>query len=406
MNSMYSHLCADPALAGEPLGTIVQFADADLLAQAYEREGARDLRAVAAIVDRLLHAGRCNAAVAQLFARVAEDLGREGEALGSVLGVLGSHGTQPPRTTASLHLAAAHLLDRLGRYDEAFHHARRANAPWANAYSRAETEQMVDGLIAEFTPATLAGIKRATNRDATPVFIIGMPRSGSTLVEQVLASHPQVFGGGELQWVHRLWQRLFSQLGLFHVTVREALTRMAPEDADAVAGEYLRPLRALQPCAARIVDKNLSNFIHLVLIWALFPGARVILCRRDPLDTCVSCYMTDFQELLPFKCSLAALGHYHRQFDRLMSHWKRVLDLPILEIQYEAMVSDLAGHASRLIHFLDLTWDERCVQFHRNPRRVMTASHAQVRRPLYTSSIQRWRRYERWLGPLHEALAG
>lgn len=116
--------------------------------------------------------------------------------------------------------------------------------------------------------------------------------------------------------------------------------------------------------------------------------------------------MTDFQELLPFTRSLSALGHYHRQFDRLMSHWEPVLDLPVLEIQYEAMVGDLSGHARRLIQFLDLPWDERCLQFHRNPRPVMTASRAQLRRPLYTSSIQRWRRYERWLGPLHEALAG
>jgi hypothetical protein len=398
-------MCAGTALADGPRGTILRAGDAErLLAQACELEDRRELPAVGDVLDRLLDAGCCNAAVAQLFARVAEDIGREGEALGSVLGVLGSHGPQPPRTTASLHFAAAQLLDRMGRYDEAFHHARRANAPWANTYNRAEMEGMVDGLIAEFTPAALAGMKQAANRDQTPVFIVGMPRSGSTLVEQVLASHPQVFGGGELQWVHRLWERLFSRLGLFHVTLRGALAQMSPEDGDAVATEYLGSLRGLQPHAARIVDKNLSNFVHMALIRALFPGARVILCRRDPLDTCLSCYMTDFQELLPFTCSLGALGHYHRQLDRLMSHWKQVLDLPILEIQYEAMVSDLEGHARRLMRFLDLPWDERCLHFHRNRRRVITASRAQVRRPLYTSSVERWRRYERWLGPLREAL--
>lgn len=375
-----------------------------LLAQAYELENVRNVQAVAGIVDRLMNAGQCNAAVALLFARVADDLGREAEALGTILGVLGSGLPHPQRTSASLHFAAAQLLDRMGRYDEAFEHATRANAPWANAYDRAGMERMVDSCIADFTPATLREMRRATNRDQTPVFIVGMPRSGSTLVEQVLASHPQVHGGGELQWVVGLWQKLFGRLGMFHVSLRGALMEMSPVDADAVAAEYLRPLHALQPQAARIIDKNLSNFMHLALIRAMFPGGRVIVCRRNPLDTAVSCYMTDFEEVLPFTSSLPALGHFYLQFERLMAHWQQVLDVPMLEIQYESIVGDLEGHARRLIDFLELPWDDRCLQFHRNPRRVATASRAQVRRPIYTSSLERWRRYERWLGPLREAL--
>lgn len=392
-------------MGGGQRGTILQPADVDrLLGQAYDLENARDLNAVGAIVDRLLNAGCCNASVALLFARVAEDSGREAEALGVLRAVLASPVPHERRTTASLHFAAAKLLDRIGRYNEAFEQAASANAPWANTYDPVGLERLVSSCMSNFTPDTLRQMKRATNRGGTPVFIVGMPRSGSTLVEQVLASHPQVFGGGELQWVHRLWEKLFSRLGMFHVSMREALVQMSPADADAVAAEYLRPLRALHPTAARIVDKNLSNFMHLGLIWALFPGARVILCRRNPLDTCVSCYMTDFEGVLPFTCSLPGLGHFHRQFDRLMAHWKEVLDLPILEIEYEAMVGDLPGHARRLIEFLDLPWDERCLQFHNNPRPVATASRAQVRRPIYTSSIERWRRYERWLGPLQDAL--
>ncbi|HEY2586576.1 MAG TPA: sulfotransferase [Tepidisphaeraceae bacterium] len=375
-----------------------------LLAQAYDLENARDLPGAASVVDRLLNAGHCTAPVALLFARVAQDVGREAEALGAVRAVLASQVPQPPRTTASLHFAAAHLLDRMGRYDEAFGHATRATAPWANAYDAAGLERLVAGCIADFTPATLARMKRATIDDRTPVFIVGMPRSGSTLVEQVLASHPQVFGAGELPWLVELWQKLFSRLGMFHVSMREALTQMLPADADAVAAEYLRPLKALRADAARVVDKNLSNFMHMGLIRALFPVARVIVCRRDPLDTCVSCYMTDFDQVLPFTCTLPALGHFYRQYERLMAHWKQVLDLPILELQYEAMVGDLEGHARRLIEFLGLPWDDRCLHFHRNPRKVATASQAQVRRPIYSSSIGRWRHYERWLGPLRDAL--
>lgn len=374
-----------------------------LLAQAHELESARDLHAVASIVDRLLNAGHCEASLALLFARSAEDIGREGEAFQVVLRAIAASETQPPRTVSSLHFAAAKLLDRMGRYDEAFAHATRANAPWASSYDPQRMEAMVSSCIELFSQDKLPGIARATRRDATPVFIIGMPRSGSTLVEQILASHPQVFGGGELRWVNRLWHALLSRVSA-NGSLDEALTRMSAADADAVAAEYLQQLRGLHATAARVTDKNLSNFMHLGLIWALFPGARVIHCRRDPLDVGISSYMTDFADVLPFTCSLPALGHFNRQLDRLMSHWKQVLDLPFLEVDYEVVVDDLAGQAHRLVQFLDLPWDEQCLQFHRNPRPVETASRSQVRRPIFTSSIARWRHYEKWLGPLQEAL--
>lgn len=374
----------------------------ELVGRAYGLELAGDLAAVAGIMDRLLGDGHCRPDVALQFARVAQDLGREDEAIQMVLRALSGSDAYPPRTVSSLHFAAAQLLDRLGRYEQAFAHATRANAPWAGSYDARRMEDAVTACAALFTKATLPGMTRATNRDEAPVFIVGMPRSGSTLVEQVLASHPQVHGGGELLWVNRLWQALLGRVG--SASLDEALARMSSADADSVAGEYLRALHALQPAAARVIDKNLSNFMHLGLIWALFPGARVIHCRRDPLDSCLSCYVTDFSEVLPFTCSLPALGHFNRQVDRLVSHWKQVLDLPILEVDYEAVVGDLEGNARRLLNFVDLPWDERCLQFHRNRRPVATASRAQVRRPLYSSSIGRWRHYEPWLGPLQKAL--
>jgi tetratricopeptide (TPR) repeat protein len=375
----------------------------ELLARACELEAAGDLPGAAATLDRLLGDGNSNPSIALLFARLAQDVGREGEALDVVLQSLDGFQGGPIRTTASLHYAAAQLLDRLGRYQEAFAQATRANAPWATAYDPARMESAVACCADLFSRTKLAGMARATHQDQTPVFIVGMPRSGSTLVEQVLASHPQVFGAGELQWINRLWQSLVSRVG-GNGSLDDALARMTPADANAVAEGYLRSLRELRPGAVRVIDKNLSNFMHLGLIRALFPAARVIHCRRDPLDTCISCYMTDFAEVLPFTCSLPALGHFHGQAERLMSHWKQVLDLPILEIRYEAVVGDLEGHARQLLSFLNLPWDERCLQFHRNPRRVATASQSQVRRPLYRSSVKRWRRYEPWLGPLRNAL--
>ena len=374
-----------------------------LLEKACELEAPRDLAGAAAIVDRIFASGQGNASAALLFARLAEDLGREEEALEVVIRAMAGNDARAARTLSSLQFTGAHLLDRLGRYGEAFAYATCANAPWAASYDPARMQNMVNTCADLFSPAKLPGIARATRHDPTPVFILGMPRSGSTLVEQVLASHGEVFGGGELLWVNRLWHALLNRLG-GNLSLDAALARMTPADADAVAAEYINALRGLHATAARVIDKNLSNFMHLGLISRVFPAARVIHCRRDPLDTGISCYLTDFADVLPFTCSLTGLGHFHLQHDHLMAHWKQTLDLPILEVDYETVVDDLEGQARRMVEFLGLQWDERCLQFHCNPRRVATASKAQVRRPLYRSSIQRWRHYEPWIGPLRQAL--
>lgn len=376
-----------------------------LLAQAYEFEAARNFPAVAAIVDQLLAADHCIPALALLLARSAEDMGREGQARELVLRELAKADARPPRTVSSLHFAAAQLFDKLGQYDQAFTHATQANAPWAASYDAHHTEALVGRCIDIFSKENLRRIARASRSDQTPVFIVGMVRSGSTLIEQVLASHPQVFGGGELSWINRLWLGVIGRVTT-DKTPDDPLFRMSSSDADAVASEYLGALRGLHPTAARVTDKTLSNFMHLGLIWALFPGARVIHTRRDPLDAGVSSYLTDFADVLPFTCSLPALGHFNRQLDRLMAHWKRVLGLPILEVDYEVVVRDLEGQTRRLLKFLDLPWDERCLQFHQNPRQVATASRAQVRRPLFSTSIGRWHHYEKWLDPLRGALRG
>lgn len=374
-----------------------------MLLKAQDLETAGDLPATAEILDQLLETGHCNLPIALQFARIAENLGREGEAFQVVVRALNGPDANSPRAASSLQFAAAQLLDRLGRYDQAIAYATQANAPWAAGYDPARMERIVSGCIDLFAPAKLPAIARAANRDQTPIFIVGMPRSGSTLVEQVLASHPRVFGGGELQWINRLWHQLLGRV-TGSGSLDEALARMTSADADAVGAEYLGQLKALRPTATRVIDKNLSNVMHVGLLWALFPGARVIHCRRDPLDTGISCYMTDFADVLPFTCSFQGLGHFNRQVDRLMNYWEQTLDLPILKVDYEQVIGDLEGQARKLLNFLDLPWDDRCLQFHRNKRQVITASRWQVRRPIYNSSVGRWRHYEPWLGPLREAL--
>ena len=169
---------------------------------------------------------------------------------------------------------------------------------------------------------------------------------------------------------------------------------------------HLGPFTALKPDAVRITDKLPLNFLHLGLIQIFFPEARIIHCRRDPMDTCLSCFLTYFNRGHEFKHSLAHSGHFYRLYERLMSHWKSVIDLPILDVSYEQVVADPETQSRRMIEFLGLPWDDRCLNFHEVKRPCVTASVLQVRTPIYNTSVQRWRRYERHLGPLKAALWG
>jgi hypothetical protein len=188
----------------------------------------------------------------------------------------------------------------------------------------------------------------------------------------------------------------------------ESLGPTSAAEADRAAVQYLSALDAAGGGAGagaeRVVDKQPLNFLVLELVEILFPGCRVIHCVRDPLDTCLSCYMTHFEQANEFKLDLGHLGSYYRDYRRLMDHWKSVLTVPILDLRYEEVVGDLEGQARRLLSFLDLPWDDRCLRFYENRRVVRTASSEQVRRPIYTSSVGRWRHYEKHLGPLLDAL--
>jgi hypothetical protein len=173
--------------------------------------------------------------------------------------------------------------------------------------------------------------------------------------------------------------------------------------ARILAEEYLARVRAIGGPAKRITDKMLTNFLHLGFIAMLFPRARVIHCIRDPLDTCVSAFMQIFRGL-SFTLDLEDLGHYHREYERVMAHWRKVKPQAMLEVVYEDLVADLEAGSRRLVEFCGLPWDERCLRFYENPRAVRTVSKLQVRQPVYSSSVGRWRRYDSHLGPLRKAL--
>jgi tetratricopeptide (TPR) repeat protein len=316
-----------------------------------------------------------------------------------------------PADAVLVHFALANLLDQAGACDEAFAHFRQGNdlrrslARQAGAgFDAAAHERLIDRLIAAFTPAYFRRVQGFGSDSEVPLFVVGVARSGTTLVEQILSCHPQVLGAGELPDVHRLTAALPAQLGTAE-GYPECLAGVERGKVRALAERHLRRLTELGGAAARVADKWLENYLHLGLIATLFRRARVIHCRRDPLDVCLSCYCHNFTGLnYAFSWDLHDLGRYYRAYERLTAHWRDVLPLRVLEVAYEDLVADQEAVSRRLVAFCGLEWDERCLRFPDNPRSVRTASKVQVRRPIYTSSVGRWRRYAAHLRPLREAL--
>jgi hypothetical protein len=233
------------------------------------------------------------------------------------------------------------------------------------------------------------------------VFIVGLPRSGTTLTEQILASHSQVFGAGEL----RLAREDFLALGE-GPTERQAfegLGRLERSTLRRIGQRHLEQLRALDSTAPRVVDKMPDNYLYLGLLAVLFPKAKFIHCRRDLRDVAVSCWITNFRSIR-WANDVEHIAARFREYQRLMEHWRRVLPVPVLEVDYEETVADLPGVARRLVDWCGLEWQPACLAFHEGKRPVRTASVTQVRQPIYTRSVARWRNYEQTLGELFTAL--
>ncbi len=295
------------------------------------------------------------------------------------------------------------LADRAGRYDEAFARFRRSNelllerrARRGETYDRRAHSALVDRIIETFTPAFFAARKDAGRPGERLIFIVGVPRSGTTLTEQILSSHPGIFGAGELEDIFDMAKAIEGY--------PEALADFTADDWRRRAAAYLAHIDALDSESTRVCDKLPRNFIHLGLIAVLFPGARVVHCRRNGTDTCLSNYFHYFSSLIRYNNEFADLAAYYRDYDRLMTHWKSVLPLPIFDLHYEAMVGDQERVTRGLIDFAGVEWDDACLAFHRNPRPVRTASNIQVRQTIYGSAVGRWRNYERHVGALRQAL--
>lgn len=300
-------------------------------------------------------------------------------------------------------------FDDLHQYDRAFDYFATGNAIRRQAfnYSTADSRRTIDTRKSVFGPARFEKHADAGHQDEAPIFIVGMPRSGTTLVEQILASHPQVYGAGELNTLQQLVSGTFSSKDpdAFTHTVDNADNNTFTQ----LGSTYLSAIRAIRNCSSDarfIVDKMPDNYLNIGIIKLALPGAKIIHCRRNPLDNGLSLFKSYFPVNAHFYAyDLAEIGRHYTLYNDLTEHWHHVLPGCVFDVSYEDMVRDQEAQTRALLDYCHLPWDEACLQFHKTDRAVQTASAVQVRQPLYDSSIQSWKAYEPHLAPLIEALA-
>ena len=304
-----------------------------------------------------------------------------------------------PRREICLRHAIGKYFDDVQDFEQAFVNFRRANELTSLRRAKHDRGQLTRTVEAVTRSWDRNNVHRRTdaNESKRPVFIVGMPRSGTSLVEQILASHPAVFGAGELTFWSAAWTAHAAS---------PANAEMADSSLRKLADDYLGSLHKISEGALRVVDKMPTNFPFLGMIHAALPNACIIHMRRHPLDTCLSIYMQQFETAVTYANDLDDLAHYYTEYVRVMDHWRSTLPANvILEVPYEGLVSDQEAWSRRMLEFIGLPWDSRCLDFHRTERTVLTASQWQVRQKLHGSSVGRWRHYERFLGALSKLTA-
>lgn len=397
-----------------------KFDKADMALPIYERalEINRDHpQARLGVADTLISLGRMDEAATCLKEAIARRLNVPG-AYNALVGIR-KFSIEPPELKSildelakpaistgephGLHLAAGKVLNDLGRYDEAMDHFVKAKTFKVRDFDIDSYRKRVDSLIGLFDADFLASKAGEGDPSEVPVFVLGMPRSGTTLTEQICSSHPEVHGAGELTKLGRMAASIGLKLEPGR-TFGESARSMTVQQSRALAEDYLSNLALYTSTASRIVDKMPHNFELVGLIAILFPNARIVHCRRDAIDNCVSCFISNLQQDHSYSYDLETLGLYYREYRRLMRHWEAVLPGRIFENGYEDLISDQDGQSRRLIDHLGLAWDDSCLRFFEKGGSVRTLSRWQVRQPIYASSVKRWKNYGDGIQPLVDAL--
>ncbi|HEX4144960.1 MAG TPA: tetratricopeptide repeat protein [Pirellulales bacterium] len=308
----------------------------------------------------------------------------------------------PPRDMLFTHFGLGKALEDVGDYPRAFEHWLQGNALKRSQirYDEAAWQQTFRLTAEAFDADLLNRFAGASDPSAAPIFVLGMPRSGSTLIEQILASHPQVHGAGELKNLDRVVGTLPDTAGR-PVSYPEYVRWIDADGLRRLGEAYLASLPALPAGKTRLTDKMPANFFYVGLIPLILPNARIIHTVRDPVDTCLSCFSRLFASGQSYSYDLGELGRYYRWYHELMAHWRSILPAgAMLDVGYEHLVDDLERQARRMLDFCGLPWDDRCLSFYETNRPVATLSNVQIRQPVYRTSVERWRRYEPWLAPL------
>ena len=302
---------------------------------------------------------------------------------------------------SDLHFALGKISDDCGDYDLAFEHYEQANRLVAStlSFDRERFGRSLDLLTLSFSSTFFEMVGNSGQSSQTPVFIVGMPRSGTTLVEQILSSHSLVHGAGELPYIDQLTREFGGP-----VAYPRAAIRMDGQLAFTLSESYLQMTRGLSGSALRIADKMPTNYFHLGFIASLFPRAHIIHCRRNPLDTCLSVFFQQFETGHEWAYELSDIAFFYQGYKRIMAHWANVLPVPVHEIHYQNLISEPENTARQLVEFCGLLWEPACLSFHQHDRSVLTSSAWQVRQPLYSQSVDRWKRYDSHLDTLRREL--
>ena len=350
----------------------------------------------------LIEAGTRDVNVALAYSTICSSLGETTTGIEYMEHLLRQN--QPITATGrlNLHFNLGKLYDKQKDYELAFQHYQRGNELKQAEFDAQRQTGETSTIISIHTRELQHTLPHATHGSDRPVFVVGMPRSGTSLTEQILASHSDIFGAGELPDIIRIADSLGETNGQQGYPL--FLPQLTQQQVDVAAQQYLDHITSLSAGALRVIDKMPGNFMFLGLIELLFPKARIIHTTRNPLDTCLSCYFQNFSRSQFYSYDLANLGSFYRNYQRLMKHWRDTISLPMLEVRYEDMVADHETGSRRIIEFCGLDWEENCLDFHKTERYVATASYDQVRHPIYRSSISRWKNYQNHIGPLIDVL--
>jgi len=381
------------SFAHNNLGTILQDkGDFEGAMTAYESAAKLDPN-FAMPLSNIAYLKRCESTADKIFARIIELF--DNDNLSAADEIL-------------LSFALGKLFEDCREYDKAFHNYDRGNllAGLNNKFDLTEHKEFLDKLKATYNKKYFNNLSEFGSDSSMPVFIVGMPRSGTSLIEQIIASHSMAFGAGELDFFNQITGIMALNQKLLKDRV-EFWSRPARGERTRAASAYLDLLTS---CAGtrkiHVVDKMPYNFLHLGLISSLFPNAPVIHCKREPLDTCLSIYFHYFQGFHNYSYDLNNIALYYKSYENLMYHWEELIPNPYMTVNYEDLISNIEAGSRSIIEFLKLPWEETCLKFYENKQVVRTRSNIQVRKPVYTTSINRWENYRKHIKPLLDAFNG